>query len=43
MKEREWDRVSFEGKVGKGCEGKRIENMGVVKGDNVEEGEKGEK
>ncbi|WP_342494493.1 isopeptide-forming domain-containing fimbrial protein [Bacillus sp. FSL M7-0307] len=42
IKDTDWHTVTFEAKVTKGSEGKTIQNIAVVKGDNVDEPDKPE-
>ncbi|MEH7477149.1 isopeptide-forming domain-containing fimbrial protein [Bacillus altitudinis] len=42
IKDTDWHTVTFEAKVAKGSEGKTIQNIAVVKGDNVDEPDKPE-
>ncbi|MGM5472861.1 isopeptide-forming domain-containing fimbrial protein [Bacillus pumilus] len=42
IKDNDWHTVTFEAKVAKGSEGKTIQNIGVVKGENVDEPDKPE-
>ncbi|MEK4317573.1 MULTISPECIES: isopeptide-forming domain-containing fimbrial protein [Bacillus] len=42
IKDTDWHTVTFEAKVAKGTEGKTIQNIAVVKGDNVDEPDKPE-
>ncbi|MEH7632836.1 isopeptide-forming domain-containing fimbrial protein, partial [Bacillus pumilus] len=42
IKDNDWHTVTFEAKVAKGYEGKTIQNIGVVKGENVDEPDKPE-
>ena len=42
IKDTDWHTVTFEAKAAKGSEGKTIQNIGVVKGENVDEPDKPE-